>query len=213
MSIDSMAGNGRHLARTIFASTALLAVSASYAHSGSQSVPVFAKPFAAEGDVILAAKATPALMGGAPGAVIIVRHALGADRSTNPCDLLILEGEQGHLSTVTSSRRVVDCQYNDIARRAEAMGLNDNLVIGPNEITYSNVLDKGGASYTFTYETGKAWRFSRAESTHVSPDESGEVAVYRSVVSYPKDIPLVLIETFEPKALRELVERNRAPVE
>jgi hypothetical protein len=208
-----MAGNGRHLARAIFASTALLAVSASYAHSGSQSVPVFAKPFAAEGDVILAAKATPALMGGAPGAVIIVRHALGADKSTNPCDLLILEGEQGHLSTVTSSRRVVDCQYNDIARRAEAMGLNDNLVIGPNEFTYSNVLDKGGASYTFTYEPREAWRFSRAESTHVSMDESGGIAVYRSTVSYPEDASFVSIEAFDPKALRDSLYKRRVRVE
>jgi len=174
-----------------------------------QAPPSFAKPFAGSGDIILAAKSEQSLANGIDGAVIVVRHSTIPDRTENPCELIVVMRRQGSLAMTASNRELVDCRYNESARNAPEMGLNNDLVVSSNQLSFSNELSKGGSTYTFSYDaTRSSWHLTRVDSTSVATGISGEVEVHKAELAYPDSIPWLSIDQFDPKALRQAIKKN-----
>ncbi|WP_157130526.1 hypothetical protein [Luteibacter yeojuensis] len=177
-------------------------------------VPDAANAFVAAGDTILAAKVM-ATASHAPGlTIVVVRHRLGADRSSNPCELVIVESKANRASAIAANSTVVDCRYNDYARTAAAMALNGNLSVEPDRVSFLNESAKGGTTFSFAYDHQRnAWHLDKAESTTVSTDSSSSVEVHKSSLTYPASIPWIPIESFEPGMLRESMARHRQVVQ
>jgi hypothetical protein len=173
-------------------------------------VPDAAKAVVEAGDTILAAKVM-ATASDAPGlTVVVVRHPLGADRSINPCKLVIVESKANRASAIAANSTVVDCRYNDHARTAAAMALNENLSVEPGRLSFFNESAKGGTTFSFAYDHQRnAWHLDKAESTTVGTDSSGSVEVLKSSLAYPDSIPWIPLESFDPRLLRESTAGHR----
>jgi len=202
--------------RAISATLFVVLVGLTFSASASQrkAAPPFAKEFIQVGDTVLAAKADAQLADGVSGAVLVIRHPIVADRSKNPCDLVVLAKSSEALRTSASNSNVVDCRYNELARNATEMGLDENLSVEPGKISFYNELSKGGASYTFSYDSKKAaWHLSQADSTSVQQGSSGEIEVYKASLTFPATLPWVPLNQFDPKSLRQLIEKHRKPIQ
>lgn len=180
----------------------------------STNVPDNIRALLAPSDTLLAYKAVDSLGGGGKGAVIVIRHALTDDRLHNPCDLKVLQKKNDAFVMVSSSNQVAECIYNDLARRASEMVLDDNLHVKTQEITWSNEQVRGHTTYTFAYSSTKSsWYLRRAEATFVENAESGDgVDVYKEVVNYPGDIAWIAMPDFNSGAIRKALASHREAV-
>lgn len=180
----------------------------------STKIPDNIRALLAPSDTLLAYKAADSLEGDGNGAVIVIRHALTDDRSHNPCDLEVLQKKGDAFVVASSSNRVVECIYNDIARRAGEMALDDHLDAKPKEITWSNEQTRGHTIFRFAYSSEKSsWYLQRAEVTFAENAESGDgVDVYKEVVNYPDDIAWIAMPDFNPGAIRKVLANHRKAV-
>lgn len=184
------------------------------ANSPSAGVPLGVRTLLSSTDTLLAYKSVNSFGSGGAGAVIVVRHALTDDRSHNPCDLAVLRKEGDTFAVALSSNRTVECIYNDIARRAGELALDDQLNVKKQEITWSNELTRGHTTYTFACASDtSSWYLQRAEVTFVENAGSGDgVNVYKEVASYPEDFARIALSDFNPAAIRKALARHRESV-
>lgn len=159
-------------------------------------------------DTLLAYKPADLFGDGTPAAVIVVRHPVGAnndyDFDSNPCELMVVHQVNGRFAVTDSSAKAVDCTYNDIARTAPAMALNDNLVASDGRIVYVNQNDRGDSSFYFGWSAHKhAWYLQRATASN--PDGT---TVTNASASYPEDFGWTTMTSIDPEAIAELLERG-----
>jgi hypothetical protein len=185
-----------------------------HASASIPTIPDAAKALAQEGDTILAAKVMTTASG-APGfTAVVLRHPLDTDRSSNPCELVIVDSKANRASRIAGNSTVVDCRYNDHARTAAAMALNENLSVEQDRVSFFNESAKGGTTFSFALDHQRnEWHLDRAESTTVGTDSAGAVAVYKSTLTYPKYIPWLPMDDFDPKILRKTMADHRKLVQ
>jgi hypothetical protein len=164
--------------------------------------------FVAATDTLLAYKAADLYQDGVEEAVIVVRHKISGksdyDFDDNPCELLVLQRRSGKLIETDRSKEVVDCTYNDVARSAPAMSLNDNLSVAPGSITYINQKDKGDSTFYFAWSKEKStWFLQRATASN--PDGSHVANVS---ASYPKDFAWTTMSAVDPDAIAQILEKH-----
>ncbi len=189
------------------------AMLAAYGAIAATSVPTTAVPsdvkaLVASTDMLLAYKSADLYGDGTQSAVIVIRHPVNGksdyDFDNNPCELIVLRRERGKLVEADRSKKAVDCTYNDVARNAPAMSLNDNLTAAPASIVYVNQRDKGDNTFYFAWSKQKsAWYLQRASASN--PDGS---SVSNVSASYPKDFAWTTMSSVDPDAIAEILEKQ-----
>lgn len=187
----------------------VFACTATPAETSSTEVPQDVRALVAPADTLLAYKAADLYGDGSQAAVIVVRHQASEksdyDFDSNPCDLLVLHQVNGKLIEADHSTKVVDCTYNDVARRTPAMSLNDDLNVSPGSITFANQHRRGWNSFEFAWSKGKsAWYLHRATASNVDSENNGT----QTTVSYPKDLGWTPISSVDPEAIAEVLEKQ-----
>jgi len=171
-------------------------------------LPRDVRAFVAAADTLLAYKPANSYGDGVSGAVIIVRHQVSEksdyDFDDNPCELIALRRENHELVEVDHSKKAVDCTYNDVARNAPAMSLNDNLTVAPASIVYVNQKDKGDTTFHFAWSKKKStWYLQRATASN--PD-SGTGVRHVSAI-YPMDFAWTPMSSVDPEAIAEVLKK------
>ena len=174
-------------------------------------VPSDVRALVAPTDTLLAYKAADLYGDSTQGAVIVIRHQVNGksdyDFDNNPCARVVLRRENGKLAEAARSTKAVDCTYNDVARNAPAMSLNDNLTAAPTRIAYINQKDKGDSTFYFAWSKEKnAWYLQRATASN--PDGS---SVSNVSASYPKDFAWTPMSSVDPGAMAEILEKHGKP--
>ncbi len=172
------------------------------------SVPNDVRALVAPTDTLLAYKPADLYSDGNQAAVIVVRHQVSGksdyDFDNNPCELVVLRQKSGKLAEVDRSTKAVDCTYNDVARNAPAMSLNDNLAVAPASIVYVNQKDKGDNTFYFAWSKEKsAWYLQRATASNPDGNSVANVSV-----SYPGDFTWTLMSSVDPDAIAEILEKQ-----
>lgn len=191
------------------AAMVVLACTGSPAETSSIVVPQDVRALIAPTDTLLAYKAADLYGDGSRAAVIVVRHQASEksdyDLDSNPCDLVVLHQVNGKLVEADHSTKVVDCTYNDVARHAPAMSLNDYLHVAPRSITFVNQQRYGWSSFEFAWSKGKrAWYLHRATASNVDSENNGT----QTTISYPKDLGWTPMSSVDPEAIAEVLERR-----
>lgn len=204
----------RRLRRTLFlralivghaAGLIALACTAEPIRTPADSMPNDVRALVAPTDTLLAYKAADLYGDGSPAAVIVVRHQISGQRNydfdDNPCELVVLRQKNGKLVEADRSTKAVDCTYNDVARNAPAMSLNDNLTATPASIIYINQKDKGDSTFYFAWSKDKnTWYLQRATASN--PDG---INVTNVSASYPGDFAWTPMSSLDPDALAEVI--------
>jgi hypothetical protein len=159
-------------------------------------------------DTLLAYKPADLYGDGNQAAVIVVRHQVSGksdyDFDSNPCELVVLRQENGKLVETDRSTKAVDCTYNDVARNAPAMSLNDNLAAISASIIYVNQKDKGDSTFYFAWSKKKnSWYLQRATASN--PDGS---SVTKVSASYPKNFAWTPMSSVDPDAIAKILEKQ-----
>lgn len=189
----------------------VFACTASPANISPTAVPLDVRALLTPTDTLLAYKAADLYEDGSQAAVIVVRHPASEksdyDFDSNPCDLVVLHQVNGKLLEADHSTKAVDCTYNDVARRAPAMSLNDNLTVSPASVVYVNQKDKGDSTFYFAWSKEKAtWYLRRATASN--PGSGNSVAHVSAI--YPKDLGWTPMSSVDPEAIAEvLVKRGK----
>jgi hypothetical protein len=176
------------------------------------SLPASIQTLMAPGDTVVAFQ--PAKPFGAEGAggALVVRHAQPDPKTQNACELWLLRAAGATYAVSAKNGEVVDCRYNESAKEAGAMALTHNLTVSPTSVTYFNELPRGGTTYAFAWDTQKhVWHLQHVEATSVENGEDN-VIVTKSVLDYPATLPLLTIDAFSPKAIREALHSHRSVV-
>lgn len=173
------------------------------------SVPTEVRAFLAPADTLLAYKPADLYGDGHRAAVIVVRHQVSGksdyDFDNNPCELVVLRRQNGRLATADHSSKAVDCTYNDVARNAGPLSLNDNLTATTARIVYVNQKGKGDSSFYFAWSKARhAWYLQRATASN--PDGVGVVNVS---ASYPSDFPWTPMSSLDPEAMAEILGKRQ----
>lgn len=171
-------------------------------------IPDDVRALVAPTDTLLAYKSADIYGDGTRAATIVVRHPVSGsndyDFDSNPCELVILREENGTLAVVGRSTGAVDCTYNDVARNAKTMSLNDNLTARPGNVIYVNQKDKGYSSFHFAWSgQNHAWYLQRVTATY--PDG---VNVAEASASYPEDFAWTTLSSVDPEAMAELLDKR-----
>jgi hypothetical protein len=177
-------------------------------HTSPTAVPNDVRALVAPTDTLLAYKPADLHGDGIQGAAIVVRHQVSGksdyDFDSNPCELVVLRQKNGKLAEADRSTKAVDCTYNDVARNAPEMSLNDNLTATPASIVYVNQKDKGDSTFYFAWSKEKnAWYLQRATASN--PDGS---SVTNVSASYPKDFAWTPMSSVDPDAMAEILEKH-----
>lgn len=172
----------------------------------STTVPAEVRALVAPADTLLAYKPADLFGDGTPAAVIVVRHPLGAnndyDFDNNPCELAVIHQVNGKLSVTDRSAKAVDCTYNDLARNASSMALNDNLIAGDGSIVYVNQKDRGDSSFYFAWSAQRhIWYLQRATASNLHGTTVKNVSA-----SYPKDFGWTTMSSTDPEAIADILE-------
>jgi hypothetical protein len=172
-------------------------------------VPNDVRALVAPTDTLLAYKPADLYGDGNQAAVIVVRHQVTGksdyDFDNNPCELVVLRQKNGKLVEADRSTKAVDCTYNDVARNAPAMSLNDNLTVASGSIVYVNQKDKGDSTFYFAWSKEKSvWYLQRATASN--PDGS---SVPNVSASYPKNFAWTPMSSVDPDAMAEMLEKQR----
>lgn len=181
---------------------------ASPASTSTTAVPNEVRALVAPTDTLLAYKPADLYGDGNQAAVIVVRHQTSGksdyDFDSNPCELVVLRQQNGKLTKVDHSTKAVDCTYNDVARNAPAMSLNDNLTATSASIVYVNQKDKGDSTFYFAWSKEKnTWYLQRATASN--PDDS---SVANVSASYLKDFTWTPMSSVDPDAMAEILEKQ-----
>lgn len=185
----------------------VFACTASPADTSSAAVPQEVRALVASKDTLLAYKAADLYGDGSQAAVIVVRHPANekSDDDRNPCDLVVLHRVNGKLIEADHSAKAVDCTYNDIARRAPAMSLNDDLDVAPGSITFVNQQRYGWSSFEFAWSKDKGtWYLHRATASSVDSGNNGT----QTTLSYPKQLGWTPMAAIDPDAIAEALEKQ-----
>lgn len=171
-------------------------------------VPNEVRGLVAATDTLLAYKPADLYGDGVRTAVIVIRHQVNGksdyDFDNNPCELVVLRQKDGKFAETDRSTKAVDCTYNDVARNAPAMSLNDNLTVAPASIVYVNQKGKGDSTFYFAWSKEKsAWYLQRATASN--PDGNGVANVS---VSYPGDFAWTPMSSVDPEAIAEILEEQ-----
>ena len=178
----------------------------------STQIPTGVKALFGVQDTVLALKNAEPLGNDDGGTVVVVRHPSGNGSQRNPCELIILNNSGGRFVKSETSDKVVECTYNQAAKSAAVLGLDHNLTVNSNEITYFNELARGGTTYSFAWSKDKsAWHLQHVEATSVQNGDDG-VVVYKSILDYPTSLPWISLTDFDPKVIREPIAQNRKTV-
>lgn len=191
------------------AAVTVFACTASPADTPSTAVPQEVRALVAPADTLLAYKASDLYGDGSQAAAIVVRHPAAEksdyDFDSNPCDLVVLHQINGKLIEADHSTKAVDCTYNDVARHAPAMSLNDNLDVSPGSITFVNQQRHGWSSFEFAWSRDKGtWYLHRATASNV---DSANNAM-QTTISYPKDLGWTPMAAVDPEAIAEVLEKQ-----
>lgn len=195
--------------RLVGCSAALMvfACAASPAPPSSTAVPQAVRALVAATDTLLAYKPADLYGDGSQAAVIVVRHPASekSDYDSNPCDLVVLHRVNGKLIEADHSAKAVDCTYNDIARRAPAMSLNDDLDVAPGSITFVNQQRYGWSSFEFAWSKDKGtWYLRRATASSVDSENNGT----QTTLSYPKHLGWTPMAAIDPDAIAEALQKQ-----
>jgi hypothetical protein len=202
--IRSRQSHGALILASLFASVC----TASPIDTPRTAVPNDVRALVAPADTLLAYKAADLYGDGNPAAVIVVRHPVNGksdyDFDNNPCDLVVLRQKNGKFVVADRSTKTVDCTYNDVARNAKAMSLNDNLTATLASIVYVNQKDKGDSTFYFSWSKDKdAWYLQRATASN--PEGSSVINVS---ASYPGDFGWTTMSSVDPDAMAEMLEKH-----
>ena len=207
----------RPLRRTVLlslaTSCALVAGLAFPAHAAPPSnVPASIQSLMEAGDTVLAFQPAKPFGAGSAGGALVVRHAQPDPKTQNTCELWLMSATGATYAVSAKNGEVVDCRYNESAKQADPMALSHNLTVSPTSVTYFNELPRGGTTYAFAWDAQKhVWHLQHVEATSVENGES-EVIVTKSVLDYPATLPLLTIDAFSPKAIREALHIHRSIV-
>jgi hypothetical protein len=176
--------------------------------SSTKNIPDDLRAFVAPSDTLLAYKFADLYGDATTAAVIIIRHKTSEksdyDFENNPCDLMVLRRKNGKLVEVDHSTKAVDCTYNDVARNAPAMSLNDNLSASPANIVYVNQKDKGDSSFQFSWSKDKStWYLQRATASNPAGNSVATVGA-----AYPTDFAWTPMSSVDPDAIAEILENQ-----
>jgi hypothetical protein len=171
-------------------------------------VPNDVRALVAPTDTLLAYKPADLYGDGNQAAVIVIRHHVTGksdyDFDNNPCELVVLRHKNGKLAEADHSTKAVDCTYNDVARNAPAMSLNDNLTLAPTSIVYVNQKDKGDSTFHFAWSKEKsAWYLQRATASNPDGNRVTNVSV-----SYPENFTWTPMSSVDPDAMAEILEEQ-----
>lgn len=171
-------------------------------------VPSDVRALVAPTDTLLAYKAADLYNDGVQAAVIVIRHQVSGmsdyDFDNNPCELVVLRQKNGELAEADRSTKAVDCTYNDVARNAKAMSLNDNLTATPASIVYVNQKDKGDSTFYFAWAKEKnTWYLQRATASNPDGDSVASISA-----SYPKDFAWTTMSSIDPDAMAQILEKH-----
>jgi len=182
------------------------------------SIPAAIARYVDEDKALLAYKSATDGAGGKTTAIVLRypkspapdHAALPSDREGYSCELVLLH-EDGHKIRVTGrSRSAVDCETNQVNLMSTHLGLNDQLELSTQKVTFRNDLTPLG-SYTTSFDRcGDSWHLATATYVYTDyQDESDEVLVVKEMVSYPKDIGMISIEKFDPEKIRDVLSKNK----
>lgn len=159
-------------------------------------------------DTLLAYKPADLYSDGNQAAVIVVRHHVEGksdyDFDNNPCELVVLRQKNGKLAEADHSTKAVDCTYNDVARNAPAMSLNDNLTVAPGSVVYVNQKDKGDSTFYFAWSKEKSsWYLQRATASNPDGNSVANVSA-----TYPADFAWTPMSSVDPDAIAEILDKQ-----
>lgn len=160
-------------------------------------------------DTVLARKAFDLLGDGASQTVLIVRRGGAQASLTYPCVLLVLRNDTGTYRVAASSDKVVDCVFNELARRAT--DLSEHLELGPGHLSYVNQGAKSNTTYTFKYSAGKSdWYLAQAQSHYSVPSVSGGgLDSFSESAAHPGDLPWMSLTGFDPDVVEAAMRKNK----
>ena len=164
-------------------------------------LPDDVRALVASTDTLLAYKSADLYNDGMQSVVMVIRHPVTGksdyDFDSNPCELVVLHRQNGKLAETDRSTKAVDCTYNDVARNAPALSLNDNLTLAPASIVYVNQKDKGDSTFYFAWSKEKnAWYLQRATASNPDGTHVSNVSA-----SYPGKLPWATMSSLEPDAI------------
>jgi len=179
------------------------------ANTSSTTVPKNVRALVAPTDKVLAYKRADLYGDGTSGAVLVVRHQASEksdyDFEGNPCELIVLHQEKSRFVEVGHSKKTVDCTYNDVARNAPALSLNDNLVLAPGSIVYVNQKEKGDSTFQFAWSKERqAWYLQRATASNA---DSGSNIVHVGA-TYPENLAWTPMSSVDPEAIAEVLQKQ-----
>lgn len=131
------------------------------------------------------------------------------------CELVLLhEDKSGRRAITGRTTGAVNCDENDFNRRAFELELNDRLALSPLEVSYRNDYQRlGSYSYAFAFAGGQ-WHLSWANSIYTENEKDGEgVLVFEEKVSYPRTLPLISMQDFDPEDIRKTLSKHRSLVQ
>lgn len=160
-------------------------------------------------DTVLARKAFDLLGDGSSQTVLIVRRGDEQASRTYPCVLLVLRKDTGNYRVAASSDKVVDCFFNDLARRAT--DLSEHLELGPGRLAYVNQGAKSSTTFTFKYSAEKSdWYLAQAQSHYSVPSVSGGgLDSFTESAAHPGDLPWMSLTGFDPAVVEAAMRKNK----
>ncbi|MEP7186972.1 MAG: hypothetical protein ABI767_14165 [Rhodanobacter sp.] len=196
------------------ASFLAFACAASTVANSLTTIPNDVRALVVSTDTLLAYKPADLYGDKTQAAVIVIRHPISGksdyDFADNPCDLVVLQRRNGELAETGRSTKAVDCTYNDVARRAPSMSLNDNLSVAPGSTVYVNQKDRGDSTFYFKWSREKStWYLSRATASN--PD-GGSGNVTDVSASYPEDFAWTTMSAVDPDAIAQILEKHGKPI-
>lgn len=188
--------------------TIAFACTAAPIDTSTTAVPNDVRALVAPTDTLLAYKPADLYGDGSQAAVIVVRHQVTGksdyDFDNNPCELVVLRRKNGTFGEADHSTKAVDCTYNDVARNAPAMSLNDNLTVARASIVYVNQKDKGDSTFHFAWSKEKsAWYLQRATASNPDGNSVANVSA-----SYPRDFAWTPMSSVDPDAMAEILDKH-----
>ena len=171
-------------------------------------LPDDVRALVASTDTLLAYKSADLYNDGMQSVVMVIRHPVTGksdyDFDSNPCELVVLHRQNGKLAETDRSTKAVDCTYNDVARNAHTLSLNDNLTVAPASIVYVNQKDKGDSTFYFAWSKEKnAWYLQRATASNPDGTHVSNVSA-----SYPGKLPWAAMSSVDPDAIAEILEKQ-----
>ena len=178
------------------------------ANASATCLPSDVRALVAPTDTLLAYKSADLYGDSTQAVVMVIRHPVSGksdyDFDNNPCELDVLRRENGKLTKADGSAKAVDCTYNDVARDAPALSLNDNVTAAPGSIVYVNQKDKGDNTFYFAWsKEKKAWYLQRATASN--PDGN---SVTNVSASYPKNFAWTTMSSLDPEAIAAVLEER-----